>query len=87
VALVAGLENLVFLGLVVLRMRSIWQALRATATSSMAVFVVVFFVTTAIVLSFDWNLGATQRHRTMVLPFLFMMLALPARRPSRDAAA
>jgi len=85
--LVAGLENLVFLGLVVLRARSIWQALRATAASSMTVFVVVFFVTTAIVLSFDWNLGATLRHRTMVLPFLFMMLALPAKRPARDTAA
>ena len=49
----------------------------------MAAFVIVAFLATSVVLAFDWNLGATQRHRTMVLPFLFMLLALPRGRGER----
>ena len=87
VALVAGVENLFFLALVLLRWRSIWTAIRQSRRDPMMVFVIAFFLTTSIVLSFDWNLGATQRHRTMVLPFLFMMLALPGRpRPTAEPA-
>jgi len=39
-------------------------------------FVLVSFTITSILLSFDWNLGTTQRHRTMVLPYLLMLLAV-----------
>ena len=80
VAVVAGIENLLLLGFVIVRARSLWHAVAMTRRQPLMLFVVVAFLATAGVLSFDWNLGAAQRHRTMVMPFLFMMLALPARR-------
>lgn len=79
VALVAGIENLVFLGLVVVRLPSIWTAIVMVRRHPLALYALVAFVMTSIALSFDWNLGAAQRHRTMVLPFVFMLLALPGR--------
>ena len=84
VAVVAALENLVLVGLVAVRLPSIWRAVTMAPRHPMAVFAIVAFALTAIALAFDWNLGAAQRHRTMVMPFLFMMLALPGRRPSAE---
>ena len=81
VALVAGIENLVFLGIFLVRLPSIWRAIRMVRREPLALYALVAFVFTSIALSFDWNLGAAQRHRTMVLPFLFMLLALPGRAP------
>jgi hypothetical protein len=87
VALVAGLENLVFLGICIVRLPTIWQAIRLLPSSPFMVFVTVFLTITSIALSFEWNLGATQRHRAMVLPFLFMILALPRKRAAAEAPA
>lgn len=86
VALVAGLENLFLLGLVLWRLPSLWRGVSMTRRHPMAAFVVIAGLATSAVLAFDWNLGATQRHRTMVLPFLFMLLALPRGRAERAAA-
>ncbi len=83
---VAGLENLFLLGLVLWRLPSLWRGVVMTRRHPMAAFVIVAFLATSVVLAFDWNLGATQRHRTMVLPFLFMLLALPRGRAERGAA-
>jgi hypothetical protein len=86
VAVVAGLENLFFLGLVIVRARSLCHAVLITRRQPLMVFVLVGFLLPALVLSFDWNLGASQRHRTMVMPFILMMLALPARRVAKAPA-
>jgi hypothetical protein len=85
VAVVAAIENLFLVGLVLVRLPSIWRALVMAPRHPMAVFAIVAFALTAVALAFDWNLGAAQRHRTMVMPFLFMMLALPGRRPAPEA--
>lgn len=85
-AVVAGLENLFLLGLVLWRLPSLWRGVAMMRRHPMAAFVVVAFLTTSAVLAFDWNLGATQRHRTMVLPFLFMLIALPRGRAERATA-
>jgi hypothetical protein len=79
-AFAAGIENLVLLGLVLWRLPSIFRGVLMIRRTPMVAFVLLAFTTTAIVLAFDWNLGATQRHRTMVLPYLFMLMALPSRR-------
>jgi hypothetical protein len=81
VALVAGIENLVFLAIFVVRLPSIWRAVTMVRRQPLALYALLAFGLTAVALSFDWNLGAAQRHRTMVLPFIFMLLALPGRAP------
>jgi hypothetical protein len=83
-ALVAGLENAVLLGLFVWRVPSLWRSLFTIRREPMVGFVWMVLITTSAVLAFDWNLGAMQRHRTMVLPFLFMLMALPRRRAELD---
>jgi len=85
VALMAAVENLFLLGLVIWRWRAIMSALVSATRQPFMLFVLVVFATTSVVLSFEWNLGATIRHRTMVLPYLLMMLAgLPRRRRDRS---
>ena len=86
VSMVAGLENLFLLGFVLWRLPSLWRGVSMMRRYPMAVFVFFAFLATSVVLAFDWNLGATQRHRTMVLPFLFMLMALPRGRAERAAA-
>jgi hypothetical protein len=81
VALVAGIENLVFLAIVAVRLPAIWRAVTMVRRQPLALYALLAFVLTSVALSFDWNLGAAQRHRTMVLPFVFMLLALPRRAP------
>jgi hypothetical protein len=41
------------------------------------VFCLTVFAVGAVALSFNWNLGTLARHRTMVLPFLLILLAGP----------
>lgn len=87
IAFVSGVENLVFLGICIVRAPTLWQAIRRLRGSPFMVYLLVFITLTSIALSFEWNLGATQRHRAMVLPFVFMVLALPMRRVPKDVPA
>jgi hypothetical protein len=80
-AVVAGVENLVFMGLCAWRLPALARSLRMLVRSPFLVFVVVAFLMTTVALSFQWNLGATARLRTMALPFLFLLMADPT--PSR----
>lgn len=86
VALIAGVENLFLLGLVLWRWRSFATAVAAARRQPFVLFVLVGFTMMAITLSFDWNLGTTQRHRTMVLPYLLMLLAVrsPTHSPGQE---
>jgi hypothetical protein len=82
-ALVAGVENLFFMGLCVWRAPAIMRSLRTAVRSPFLVFTVVAFVMTTVALSFQWNLGATARLRTMALPFLLLLMADPT--PERQS--
>jgi hypothetical protein len=85
VAAIAAVENLFLLALVVFRWRSLLAGMTRAGREPFMLFVVLAFVGTAVALSFNWNLGTTARHRTMVLPYLVMLLApLPGRTPVRQ---
>lgn len=74
-AVAAGAENLVLLALVVWRWRILAQSVRSIGRQPFLLYVVVAFVAIASVLSFAWNLGTMARLRTMVMPFVMMLLA------------
>jgi hypothetical protein len=80
-AVVAGIENLFFMALLLCRLPALARSMRALFHSPFLVYAVIAFLTTAVALSFQWNLGATARLRTMALPFLLLLMADPT--PSR----
>jgi hypothetical protein len=87
-AVVAGVENLVFMALILWRLPALLRSLRHAPTSPFLLFVGVSFLTITVALSFQWNLGATARLRTMAMPFALLLMAGPTPRPwRRDAAA
>jgi hypothetical protein len=86
-AVVAGVENLFFMALMLWRLPALVRSLRAAVTSPFMLFAGVAFLMITVSLSFQWNLGATARLRTMAMPFLLLLMADPTPRPrTRDAA-
>jgi hypothetical protein len=80
IAFATALENAAFMGLVAWRLRSFWYGVRLARTRPLMVYALVGMLAGAVVLSVEWNLGALVRHRAMVMPFVFMFLALPRER-------
>lgn len=78
VAAIAALETTFLLGLVVWRIRGLLRALRWMFASPLVMFCLTMFGVVTVVLSFESNFGAIVRHRAMPLPFLLMLLGLPA---------
>jgi hypothetical protein len=76
-ALAAAADNVLLLGLVLWRWRALLASLRALHRQPLLVFCLTVFAVGAVALSFNWNLGTLARHRTMVLPFLLILLAGP----------
>jgi hypothetical protein len=88
VALMTALENVVFTALVVWRLGSFRHGFRLARTRPFLIFAAVAMLAGTAVLCVEWNLGALVRHRAMVLPFLFMFLALPRTRAApKDASS
>jgi hypothetical protein len=80
----------VLLLVTVWRRRELLGAFREARSNPFMLFCVVYFMVGTWILSFHRNLGVITRQRTMVLPFLVIMLATSARRrtpahgPPRD---
>lgn len=77
VALAAALDGTVLLALVVWRRRSLVAAIRSMFARPFILCCVLAFVLLTAMLGFSRNLGVIVRHRTMVLPFLMILLAVP----------
>jgi len=78
-ALAAALESTLFLVLVVLRFRSLVAAMRSVFIRPFVGYCAVTFFLLTGMLSLEGNFGVIVRHRTMVLPFLLILLAVPWR--------
>jgi hypothetical protein len=76
-AVAAGIENLFFMALLAVRLPALGRSVVAMFRSPFLVYVGVAFLMTTVALSFQWNLGATARLRTMALPFLLLLMADP----------
>jgi hypothetical protein len=84
-AMATALDSLFLLLLVVWRVRHLAAAVRSAFSEAFMLYVVIAFLGTTAILSFEWNLGTMARHRTMVLPYLMMLLAfVPDRKPEPD---
>ena len=84
-AIAAAAENVLLLALVFWRRRSLRRAFATLGRQPFMLYTLIVLAVGAIILSFNWNLGTLARHRTMVLPFLMMLLAGPGRRGTDDA--
>jgi hypothetical protein len=80
-AVAAAAENVLLLGLVVWRWRSVLGSFAASVRQPFMLYTLVTLLAGAAGLSFNWNLGTLARHRTMVVPFLLIVLAGPPGRP------
>jgi hypothetical protein len=74
-AVAAGAENLLVLGLVLWRWRTLVGSVRAALAEPFLLYVIMTFVGGGTILSLAWNLGTMARLRTMVMPFLLILLA------------
>jgi len=88
-ALGAALEGTFFLWLIVVRRRNIVAALRSGFRNPFVMFCLLAFLLLSMLLSFERNLGAIVRHRSMVLPFLLILMSIPPifRRRERQSAS
>jgi len=88
VAFVAAIESTFLFVLVLFRWRYLLGALRSVRSRPFSSFCFIAFLVLTVGLSFEANFGVIVRHRTMVLPFLFMLMAVPlAKRKSREGHA
>jgi hypothetical protein len=80
-AVVAGLENLVLIGLIVWRFPHLLRSLASIFREPFLLYCTLALLGTAAALSISWNLGTMARHKTMVMPYLMVLVA--GIRPSR----
>ena len=78
-AMVAALDSTGLLLIVLWRFRHLLGVLRHIRTRPLVLFALLCFTLFTAGLSFEANFGAIVRHRIMVMPFLFMLLAVPLR--------
>jgi hypothetical protein len=77
IAVAAALEGTLFLLLLFWRRRNLIAAMRSMFANPFVAFCIGTFVLLTLMLSFERNLGVIVRHRTMVLPFVMMLMAVP----------
>ena len=85
-ALLAALESSVVLLLVGLHIWSLPRLLKLALRVPYVTFSILAFGGLTVMLCFESNFGAIVRHRAMVQPFLFVILAVTAREASRSTA-
>ena len=84
VALISALDGTLLLILVLWRWKYLLSSMRSVGSNPFSAFCGVVFLLLAAGLSFEANFGTIVRHRTMVLPFLFILLAVP---PTKEDSA
>jgi hypothetical protein len=84
---VTALESTVLLCLTIARRRAIWQAMRHLRRRPYVAFVLGYALLFIVAFSSISNFGILARERTQLLPFFFVLLAVPARRRARPAVA
>ncbi len=77
-ALAAALESTFFLILVLWRFRNLTTAVKSVFIRPFVAFCAITFFLLTAMLSLESNFGVIVRHRTMVLPFLLILLAVPS---------
>jgi hypothetical protein len=80
VAFISALDGTLLLILAFWRWRYLRSAMRSAWSNPFLAFCGVAFLLLAVGLSFEANFGVIVRHRTMVLPFLFILMAVPLAR-------
>lgn len=83
-ALVAALDSTMLLVVTLWRWRHLMAAARAARRRPLVLFCGGVFLVFTAMLGFESNFGAIVRHRAMVLPFLFILMAVP-RCPAAEA--
>jgi hypothetical protein len=81
VAKVAAIDSMLLMAIVVWRWRYLVAAIRQLRRDPFVTFCWISFGVATAGLSFESNFGAIVRHRTMVIPFLFLLVAIPRTRP------
>jgi len=76
-ALAAALESTLILILVLYRVKSLFAAIGCFFTRPFVAFCTITFLLLTAILSVEANFGVIVRHRSMVLPFLLILLAVP----------
>lgn len=93
IELIAAVDGTMLLVLVIWRWRHLLAAIRSVLSKPFVAFCSVAFILFTVTLSVEANLGVIVRHRSMVLAFLFILLAIPCSqmhyggRPARPSNA
>ncbi len=84
VAFLAAIDSTILIGLVVWRWRNLIEAARLIWSRPLVALSAASFLLLTATLSFQTNLGVIVRHRTMVLGFLLVLLAVPLKRAEAE---
>jgi len=74
-ALVQSLEGVLFIGIVLWRIKSIGKALAASISNTYARYLLIYIIVFVFSFSIISNFGILARERSMLLPFVFMLIA------------
>jgi len=83
--LAASLENVFLLGLLVTSWRRLVTAARVCLRRPYVLAAIVFSLVWIVLFASIGNLGILARERTQLIPWLLVLVCLPARHPKRDA--
>jgi len=86
-AMIQGLDGVVLAMLLAWRFPSLVQALRSFRSSPYIVLILVYLALLMMALMVVANFGTLARERSMVIPMLLMLVALPSRKEIRERQA
>ena len=81
-ALIQSLEGVIFIGLVLWRIKSIGKAVVSLISNPYVRFILLYVIAFIVVFSLVGNFGILARQRTMMLPFFLMLMAFAPSRAS-----
>lgn len=87
VALIAALDATLLMIVTLARLRWLARGLRESFRNPFLGFCAMAFLLLSVGLSFESNFGAIVRHRAMVVPFLFILLAVPRTAPPASSSS
>ncbi len=85
--LIQSVDGVLLAALLVWRFPSLWQALRSVRSSPYVLYILVFLALLIPALMVIGNFGTLARERSMVIPFLLMLLAFPTGKELRRQRA
>ena len=74
-SLIQSLEGLIFVGLVLWRVKSLGRALVSSISNPYIRFIIIFIIAFIVAYNSTQNFGTLARWRTMMLPFFFILMA------------